>query len=130
MLFPAFDRREDIITVLKEAWIVMEDGGTLLIGVTHPSFDHYMQAGLLHRQGIDCDFKGYFASGDGFVIHKGDFEFHDIHWTLSDYTEALQEAGFVITAIDECPPSDEAPVDLIAERSRFPTYMLIVATKR
>jgi ubiquinone/menaquinone biosynthesis C-methylase UbiE len=130
MLLPALGKWDEVVGVLKEAHAVLADSGTLLIGVTHPSFDWYMQAELLQKKGVDSTFRGYFSSGVPFIIHRKDFDSHDIHWTLTDYIAALREAGLVITAIDECPPSSEADQDFIAERSRFPTYLLIVAQKR
>jgi SAM-dependent methyltransferase len=130
MLFPSFKTIGEIITTLHEARTVLSADGTVLVGVTHPSFDWYMQSGLFSKPGVDCEFKGYFSSGDQFTIHKEEFEFHDTHWMLADYARALDEAGFCMKTIDECPPDPAADPALIAQRSIFPTYMVIVAQPR
>lgn len=130
MLFPAFGSKDDILRVLCEAHGILKEGGCLLVGVTHPSFDWYMQKGLFDRKDVECVFDGYFESGRGFTIQKGDHEFNDHHWLLADYVALSRKAGFIIEAIDECPPDRDAPSSVQEDRRKFPTYMLIKLTKQ
>lgn len=129
MLFPALNAKEDILRVLVETRSILKEQGCVLIGVTHPSFDWYMQKGLFDKENVDCDFRGYFHSGANFTIHAGDYQFREHHWTLSDYVTLCRTAGYIIDVIDECPPDNETPADVREKKTRFPTYMLIKLTK-
>ncbi len=138
MLLPALGERADMQSVLLQCRGLMRPDSTLLVAVTHPSFDHYMQNFLFDRTDVRTTFKGYYASGQRFEIdqkmHNEIFTFEDYHWTLTDYVEAITKADLTIAAIDECPPDERSltPTDhpWAQNRHNFPTYMLFVLRKR
>ena len=111
MLLPSLGERADMLNVLSQCRDLMHEKSTLLVAVTHPSFDHYMQNFLFDRADVRTTFKGYYASGERFEIDQkmnGEtFTFEDYHWTLTDYVEAITKAGLTVTAIDECPPEEK-----------------------
>lgn len=133
MLFPAFSKRESIEQTINEARKVINYNGTLIIGLPHPCFDQYMQAGLLGKKGVETDFQGYFKNGNKFLIYKemesGTMIYEDYHWTMEDYFPSITRSGFVLTEIDECPPTQIDSVDdsYIQKKNRFPTYILLIA---
>jgi ubiquinone/menaquinone biosynthesis C-methylase UbiE len=133
MLFPAFDRKQDIVKVLKASKKLVAKKGVILIAVTHPAFDHYMQSFLFKRQDVHTDFKGYFHSGTYFRMDQqinGDpFTFEDYHWTLTDYFDAVKASGLVIVNMDEC--RGESKVlskddrEYARKRDNIPTYLVL-----
>lgn len=136
MLFPVLLSKEIIIKILKQCFYYIKDRGVLILGVTHPCFDHYMKYGVLGRGNVETDFEGYFSSGSKFVIRdhptaKGTFSFTDYHWTLADYFQCLQKSHFILSNIDECPPSEESKkIPCLWERkNKFPTYLVLSAQK-
>ena len=135
MLFPAFSNYYDIVKTLNECHKKLNENGRIIIGITHPAFDYYMQLGLFNRKGIDTNFKGYFDSGKRFLIHKGFGDnvmvLEDYHWTFSDYFKAIKEAGLKLVAIDECPVDTSLANDEIfaMERNKFPTYLVFLVQK-
>jgi ubiquinone/menaquinone biosynthesis C-methylase UbiE len=131
MLFPAMDKLSGITKVLTESVKVLKKDGHIIIGVTHPSFDHYMQSFLFNRADVKTKFTGYYSSGTKYrtpqKFNGGELVFEDYHWTLSDYVNAIHKAGLSITNIDECKPSIEAKKDkpFYQKRLTFPTYLTI-----
>ncbi len=133
MLFTDLENKKDIYKTLSESKKVLKTNGIIVIGTVHPSFDRYMQAGILGRKGDRVDFRSYFSSGDKFFINHtfGDqpYVFEDHHWTLIDYMDCIKEAGLSIIDMDECPP-DESVTGLdkafFEERKKFPTYLVLI----
>ena len=69
MLFPVMSKFQDMVKTLEECHKVLSDEGIILIGVAHPAYDYYMQHGLLQRDNVETDFKGYFDSGEKIRDH-------------------------------------------------------------
>ena len=135
MLFPSMDNLKDIRKVLDESRKCMKKDGTLLVAVTHPSFDHYMQSFLFQRKDVRADFRGYFSSGSKFEmdqqINGVPFRFEDYHWILSDYIETIQKAGLHLIVIDECLTTAQTPEDKewVEKRNNIPSYLVFVLKK-
>lgn len=137
MLFTVMDNQEAITGTLLQCKELLKQNGIMVIGVAHPCFDAYMQAQLDQREGIEADFKGYYASGNRYTVQKkyskGLCTLEDYHWTLTDYFEAILRAGFQITQIDECKP--EVPIDFSDQDNwgsnlsgLYPPYLVFVCT--
>ncbi|OGG58440.1 hypothetical protein A2765_05840 [Candidatus Kaiserbacteria bacterium RIFCSPHIGHO2_01_FULL_56_24] len=134
MLFPSLKKAGDIIKVLKECKTVIEKDGVILMAITHPSFDHYMQSFLFRRDDVHANFKGYFHSGSRFemdqTINGEAFRFEDYHWTLADYMRAIQKSGLQLVAVDECQgvssKIDKEDRAWARKRDSFPTYLVLV----
>lgn len=133
MLLPIFGTKEDIIKTLLESKSVLKENGTILIGIPHPAWDSYMRKGIFDNPDVETDFRGYFASGQRYLVRKrfdnpdNIVEFEDYHWPLSDYVECLTQAGLVITAVDECPPDMSLPdASKIKDLLLYPRFMVIL----
>lgn len=135
MLFPSIDSRQSIVKILKNCKIVLKEGGVIILGVTHPCFDHYMQKFLFERGDVETSFNGYFDSGNKFKMHQyindEEFIFRDYHWTLADYIKSIKEAGLNINSLDECKSAENTIEELSFARKRnnFPTYLVISSHK-
>ena len=137
MLFPSLGEWGDMVKVLKECKKVVEKDGVILVAITHPSFDHYMQSFLFQREDVHANFKGYFHSGSRFemnqMINGEAFQFEDYHWTLADYVRAVQKSGLQLIAVDECQGTSSkiGKEDKLWARKRdnFPTYLVLVLKK-
>ncbi len=135
MVFPSISSKQEMSAILKECKKVMKHGRPLLLVVSHPAYDHYMQAGLLGRKNVQTHFAGYFASGTKYKTQRRTetkcFMYEDYHWTIADYLDVLQKAGFALTALDECMPGADAKrADKVFYEKRMtkPTYLLLQAT--
>jgi SAM-dependent methyltransferase len=133
LLLPALNKKQDIVKVLVECAKTLKSTGELVLVIVHPAFDMYMHAGALGRKDIHTQYKGYFASGTKYTFTKqfptGPFRFTDYHWTLSDYFDAIQKAGFKISKIDECPPGkslQKHKPQLYKKYQDVPGYMVLV----
>lgn len=130
MLFPVFDSAHKIKKTLLECKKVLKPEGIILIGVTHPAYDWYMQFDILGKSGVTTNFKGYFNSGQKFCIRKpaknGEMIFEDYHWTIADYFNCITEASLKLKSIDECMPVNIIDKETLKEKQRFPTYLLLV----
>ncbi len=134
MLFPSLCDKKSILKVLENSKKVLSVTGSIVIAVTHPCFDHYMQKFLFERDDVETDFKNYFDSGSKFkmnqFIAKKEFTFEDYHWTLTDYVNTIIKSGLCITSINECYNAPEGDAAIWSEkRNKFPTYMVITASK-
>lgn len=133
MLLPAMGRFASIVKNLRECVKVLKNNGSIIIGVTHPVFDHYMQSFLLKRTDVKTKFAGYYASGAKFKVPQkfddGELVFEDYHWTLADYIRALSMAGLKVAVIDECKPDAAVKIDkkYYDRHLAYPTYLVIVA---
>lgn len=140
MVFPALDQATQIEHILLEATRCLADTGTIYIGTIHPSFDPYMQYGIMNRPNITTDFAGYFTAGQDFSVTitptNNAYCFTDHHWPLQTYAKAIKSAGLAITDLNECEP-DYTFVDFKPEedphqhdRSMYPTYLVLSCQKR
>ncbi len=136
MLFPALGALDKIRKVLKEAKFAVKKDGKIIIGVTHPAFDHYMQKELFKRKDVRTNFQGYFKSGIKFLtpqkMGSETIIFEDYHWTINDYVSCIRREGLKIELIDECQPDvqlKKVSKSLFAKRDTFPTYMLMICKK-
>lgn len=135
MVFPCFSSKEKMVKCLKESAKVLKKSGKIIIGTSHPNFDAYMRNyfGWMADR-VETKFKGYFKSGQKFLT-KHDFEghtmiFEDYHWTFSDYLDVIIDAGLKLVKTDECPPeANPEKEDYVKEKSKFPTRLVLVATK-
>lgn len=133
MLLPAMGRFVSVVKNLRECVKVLKSNGSIIIGVTHPAFDHYMQSFLFKRTDVKTKFTGYYASGANFKVPQkfedGELIFEDYHWTFADYVRALNMAGLKVAAIDECKPDAAAKIDkkYYHRHLVYPTYLVIVA---
>lgn len=114
MLFPCFGRRSDITATLIGCRRILARGGKIIVGTTHPCFDHYMQRYLFRRRDVNCEFVSYFASGAPFRTSPQRLggkwvTFDDYHWTFADYVKSIDEAGLRLSVVDECRPRGPAP---------------------
>ena len=133
MLFPAISRMPDIDQILRESRLMLARKGKIIIGVTHPAFDHYMLAHLNQRKDVDTFFQGYFASGSNYKTTQsfpnGEIVFSDYHWTISDYIKAIIGAGLIVTKLDECMPAVEEGSETIFS-ANIPSYMILTCESR
>lgn len=135
MLMPALGKSEDMVKSLKESTKLLKQNGIIIIGVTHPCFDHYMQSFLFNRKDVKTKFTGYYSSGTRFKIPQkfngGELIFEDYHWTLSDYLKVINKAGLKVVDIDECKPISTAKneKEYYNKHLNFPTYLTIVVKK-
>lgn len=135
MLMPALGKFTNIVKSLKESKKLLKQNGIIIIGVTHPCFDHYMQSFLFNRKDVKTKFTGYYSSGTKFKIPQkfngGELIFEDYHWTLSDYVKAINKAGLKVLNIDECKPVGLAKKEkkYYKKHLNFPTYLTIVVGK-
>lgn len=119
-----FSRAEDIVSVCREVWRVLDTDQSFVIVVPNPD-------------SIYCDFVSYRfldvvkpESGSPMTcLLKGQKPtlIHDYYWTTSDYTSALETAGF---KIDELllPIADEGEGDWLDESRVAPD--LVIHSKR
>lgn len=130
-----FEKKSDILKILKETRKVLKKKGLVILGLIHPNFDHYMRRGLLGKKNVKTKFEGYFRSGQRYsLIYKFDGDnvtFKSHHWTIQDYFNLIIKAGFTINAFNECPPSRMKNVSKskLKEKNKYPTYLVISAQK-
>jgi len=134
MLFPSMEKMSDITKVLEGAKKLLKKNATMIVAVTHPCFDHYMQSFLFQRTDVKADFHGYFNSGSKFeieqTINSKPFVFEDYHWTLTNYIKVINDADLHLIRIDECAgtpnTSSKEEKEWAAKRDNFPTYIVFV----
>ncbi len=130
LLFPHFSSLKDIKKTIKNIAQVIKPQGRLIIAEPHPTFDFYMRNNLKNNN------FNYLQSGlpYQFTMNIGDqvLQSEAYHWTLQDYSQALEEGGFLIKRIVEPKPLTEgAKIDQewYKERSRYPSYILFDCQK-
>lgn len=116
MLLPSIDSKNSFNSIFKTAYSMLKEDGFLLLSSAHPCFNGYMGKNFLNRTDIETDFRGYFSSGTHYQILRkfedSDFVFNDYHWTLTDYFDAAQAAGFTLSQIDECNYVADTPKEI------------------
>ena len=119
--------------ILMETKKCLNKNGRVVVGIHHPILDHYMRFGLFGKSNIKTKFKGYFSSGQKYIIsykydNRKPVDFICYHRTLQDFLKIFIDVGFRITSIDECRPmkiSKNVSLRKILEKSNYPTYMVI-----
>lgn len=116
-----------ILTSAKEA---LKKNGKLVLSEMHPSVLNFPFKEITADATYD-----YFKSGaevtckvkqaDGTSITLTDY-----HWTMDDLSSLLAAAGFVIERIIEPRAPKAAKDTYVALRSKYPSHIIIVATKR
>ena len=126
----------EIKKTIANAFVVLKKGGSLILGLHHPNFDHYMRAGLFQNRNVKTKFEGYFSEGNSFALTyqfgSKKVMFLNKHWTLKKYLEILLKARLILTAIDECPPNKKLSgfsKQKIKEKFKYPTYLVVTAQK-
>lgn len=136
MLFPEFENIELFRKALSEIRMVLNIGGTFLLGTAHPSFDMYLRKYLLKSENVETDFYSYYDSGKTFKVRSKNMGvvFEDHHWTFEDYVNELIKEGFEISQIDECKVIDRAKeiesAEFYEERVKLPSYILFKARNK
>ena len=110
MLFPAMADFGDVEKTLSECKYLLSDSGCIICGIPHPSFDGYMQKGLLGRDDVNTSYTDYFNSGAKYVVEKKFDDgtkliFEDHHRLLSDYLNLFAKLDLRISFSDECKPT-------------------------
>jgi len=134
MLFLSMDKFDKIVSILTECKKVLKQKGTVLVGITHPCFDNYMQKFLFNRHDTETNYSGYFSSGATaktiFTIDSEQFTFTDFHWTFTDYLSAAHSSGMYIANIDECKLNladvTAADKNWAGFRVKFPSYLILI----
>jgi SAM-dependent methyltransferase len=117
---------DDMPAAVGEMGRALQDGGHLCACVTHPVMDvGRWQGEALVIEGSYLDkhrFEGTFGR-DGLEI-----TFRGWCYPLEAYTRALEDAGFVIEALREPVPADDAPPEYDHHR-RIPAFLMLRARK-
>ncbi len=121
----------DLDSLFAKVYGALTVGGRFIFSVEHPvitSSDQARPDGTGKRQGWIVD--DYFATGPRVVQWMGG-EVIKVHHTVEDYFGALQQAGFLVTALREARPRPELFPDPreYARRQRIP-LMLLLAGQR
>lgn len=95
---------DDMAGAVRELGRVLEPGGLLVAAVVHP----INSAGqFFPRQGVDDApfvIESYLEQRrytDHLERAGLEMTFHSLHWTLEDYSQALEAAGFLIRRVEE-----------------------------
>lgn len=130
MLFPSFKRLEDIAKTLKQLKPLLTPTGQLVVTVSHPCFDPYIQKGLMGRNDIQANFTSYFSGGSTYKVTPSGapIPFTDHHRTLAEYFIIANQAKLYIAGVDECPPDLQLnKIDKIyyQKKALFPSYLTL-----
>ena len=122
---------EDIGSVLAACHAVLAPGGRIAFTVVHPVITSHDARASTQELRAEWVVDDYFAGGPRELDWLGAaVVWH--HRTIEDYLNALQGAGFALTALRECPPrrerfdGDEAE---FARRSRIPMFLLLAGAR-
>ncbi|SJM90436.1 hypothetical protein CRENPOLYSF2_1660011 [Crenothrix polyspora] len=122
MMLSTLPSKQDLISVFRQSYAVLRQGGVLVVCNPHPAFDSYMQ----HPSGeVQTEFDGYYAEGRRYDVARiiGDTKlgFTDYHWTLEAMIGCIVSAGFRLTGIDECKSTGGILLN--------PSHIIFIATK-
>lgn len=125
---------DDMRGAVAEAGRVLELGGRLCIAVCHP----FQGAGAFESGDPDSPF----SVGESYFDRRRIVEtveregrrmtFHGMHWTLEDYSRALEDGGFAIELVREPVPPDDLVRDRpeVARWRRLPCFLHVRAVRR
>ena len=123
---------EDVRAALAACHACLSPGGRIVFTVVHPvitSHDARASTEDLRAAWVVDD---YFAGGPRELDWLGGaVVWH--HRTIEDYVAALQDAGFSLTALRECPPRRErfdGDAAEFARRRRIPMFLLLAGARR
>ena len=124
--------RNKLYETIQNAADTLKEGGLLFISDIHP----FAPSSHPDSLRVANDFN-YFNSGASFEIQSKRVDgeiiyYRDIHWTLSDLTSAITNAGLKITEITEPKPSIkdvERHPDELGYRLNIPMAIMIKAVK-
>jgi SAM-dependent methyltransferase len=126
--FMSYQDVDDFESAIAEAARVLQPGGVLLMAIVHP----VNSAGRFDD--IDDENSPFVITGSWYERHRTEdrcgregleMTFHSEHRSLSAYTEALHDAGFLIERLRE--PTDP---DLDKAWHRIPMFLHLRAVKR
>jgi SAM-dependent methyltransferase len=126
----AFHYVEDIEPVFKTCHDCLVPGGRLIFTVVHPVITSH-DAAVPGQKRTNWVVDDYFARGARARIWMGGQTVW-FHRTTEDYVSALQHAGFRLTGLSECAPTETLRSDDPDEyhrRSRVPLFLLLAGEK-
>lgn len=121
----------DIVTLFTQIYAALAAGGRFVFSVEHPVITSCSNArpdGEGKRQGWIVD--DYFTTGPRLVKWLGG-EVIKVHHTVEDYFMALQQAGFMVTALRESRPQRRLFTDEneYTRRQRIPLMLFLVGQR-
>jgi SAM-dependent methyltransferase len=124
---------DDLGSAVREAWRVLEPGGYLCFSVVHP----INSAGGFRGDKKDAPFvvTGSYSDARPYtdVIQRDGITmtFNSLHHTLEGYMRPLEQSGFLVEAVREPFPDDEATRDhpTLARWQRVPMFLQVRALK-
>lgn len=124
--------KESLESAVKNAADALKPGGVLVISDIHP----FAPSSRPNNLRVSDDFS-YFKSGAPFEIQSnrvdgGVIYYKDVHWTLSDISQAISGAGLKITDIIEPLPNlqdVEKYPDELGYRLDYPMAIMLKAVK-
>lgn len=122
--------RKKVEKILMSARNALKKNGRLILSEMHPSVLHFPFDGI----SAATDYN-YFKSGAAVTctVKQADgtsVTLTDYHWTVEDFISLLASAGFVVERIIEPRASKASKDAYVALRSKYPSHIIIVATKR
>lgn len=119
--------RQQLDQVLRGLFASVQPGGDVVIALTHPCYRKADYGSF--RNDLPADFD-YWQAGRGYDVQLAADDEHesatirDTHWTLSDYVNAVVEAGGTIERFDERPAKYDG------EQPLGPPAFLLIRAKR
>jgi SAM-dependent methyltransferase len=117
--------------VLARSRTWLSPGGRLIFSVVHPVITAPAAPPVGRGPRTDWTVDNYFEPGE----RRRDWFGHQVVWhhrSVEQYVTAVLNAGFTLTALQECPPSGELLADRPEElyrRRRVPLFLLFDATR-
>jgi hypothetical protein len=119
----------DLGLVLASCRRWLSPGVRLIVTVPHPVITSHDGGSGDGRPRTSWTVDDYFVTGPRTRGWMGSSVIWH-HRTVQDYVEALLAGGFILTALNECPPRDDLFGDKVQElrrRRRTPLFLLLAA---